>query len=150
MYQKDTWNPSPLAPIELSRDQEWPAIPHNVRPQFFTSSPLWSMTQCANQLHLTTRYNFRIHLLLSCHGFESDPSSQSNGQACLVNFAVPSSNMLPTLYLLILSSCKTWICLPAHDPDLFAHILLRIDKFKCSVSTSPVELKAFRAELKKS
>ena len=54
-------------------------------PNFSTPSPLWSMTHCADQLHLTTKSNFRIRLLLGCHGLESDAcrfSSRSNGQAC--------------------------------------------------------------------
>ena len=53
-------------------------------PNFSTPSPLWSMTDCADQLHLTTRSNFRIRLLLGCHSLESDAcrfSSRSNRQA---------------------------------------------------------------------
>ena len=50
----------------------------------FSLPPLWSMIHCADQLHLTTRSNLRIRLLLGCQGLESDVcrfSSQSNGQA---------------------------------------------------------------------
>ena len=41
----------------------------------YTPSPLWSATHCANQLplHMNTRLNFRIRLLLTgCHSRESD------------------------------------------------------------------------------
>lgn len=37
-------------------------------PNFSTPSPLWGTTHCANHLYLTTWSNFRICLLLSCHG----------------------------------------------------------------------------------
>ena len=41
-------------------------------PNFSIPSPLWSMTHCTDQLHLTTRSNFMIRFLLGCHGLESD------------------------------------------------------------------------------
>ena len=53
-------------------------------PNFSKPSLLWGITHCADRLHLTTRSNFRIRLLLGCHGLESDASrfsSRSNGQA---------------------------------------------------------------------
>ena len=35
-------------------------------------APHWKITHSADLLHLTTRSNFRVRLLLGCHGLESD------------------------------------------------------------------------------
>ena len=47
-------------------------------PNFSKPSPLWRITHCVDWLHLTTRSNFRIRLLLGCHGLESDASRFSS------------------------------------------------------------------------
>jgi len=52
-------------------------------PNFLVPSPIWGVTYCAEHLHLITRSNFRVRLLLGCHGLESDASrfnSRSNGR----------------------------------------------------------------------
>ena len=45
-------------------------------PNFSSPSPLWKVTHCAcaDWTHLTSNSNFRICLLLGCHGLESDTS----------------------------------------------------------------------------
>ena len=35
-------------------------------------SPLWASTHCKDLLHLTSKNNFRVRLLLGCHGLETD------------------------------------------------------------------------------
>ena len=35
-------------------------------------SPLWASTHCGDLLHLTAKNNFRVRLLLGCHGLETD------------------------------------------------------------------------------
>jgi hypothetical protein len=35
-------------------------------------SPLWASTHCKDLLHLTSKNNFRVRLLLGCHGLEID------------------------------------------------------------------------------
>ena len=43
-------------------------------PNFSSPSPLWKVTHCPDWSHLTSKSNFRIRLLLGCHGLESDAS----------------------------------------------------------------------------
>ena len=53
-------------------------------PNFLVPSPIWGATYCAEHLHLTTRSNFRVRLLLGCHGLGSGASrfnSRSNGRS---------------------------------------------------------------------
>ena len=142
-------------------------------PNFSIPSRLWSMTYCADQLHLTTRSIFRIHLLLGCHGLESNAcrfSSQNNGQAhsnpscklCGVQLEdVPhfifSCSPLEAKHRELLRHTPPQpqdleLPDPAHDPDLFAHVMLGIDWIKdIQVQVFRVnflaDLKAFTAEL---
>ena len=61
------------------------------------------MTYCANQLHLTTRSYFRIHLLLGCHKSPSDSACGVTDRLAvtqLVNLVVHNLKMLP-LYILM-------------------------------------------------
>ena len=118
-------------------------------PNLFTP-PLWSMIHCADQLHLTTRPNLRIRLLLGCQGLESDVcrfSSQSNGQArgdpsCKLCGAqledaphfISTCLSLETKHRELLRHAppqlqdqELELPDPARDPDLFAHVMLRID-----------------------
>jgi len=55
-------------------------------PNFLVHSPIWGTTYCAEHvhLHLTTRSNFSVRLLLGCQGLGSDASrfnSRSNGRS---------------------------------------------------------------------
>ena len=115
-------------------------------PNFSKPFPLWRITHCADWLlHLSTRSNFRIRLLLGCHGLESDTSrfsSQSNGQACgdpscklcgaqledAPHF-ISSCPALETKHRELLRHAPLQLELPNHacDPDLFAHIMLKTD-----------------------
>lgn len=67
-YSKSCWNRYSRkilgAHAEPSRGQDQTGIPHNAYVWTHTFPP----THCANQLHLTTWSNFRICLLLGCHG----------------------------------------------------------------------------------
>ena len=60
-----------LSQAETKRDLEYLSM---CAPNFSLPSPLWKMTHCADWTHLTSKSNFRIRLLLGCHGLESDAS----------------------------------------------------------------------------
>jgi len=69
-------------------------------PNFSSPSPLWKVTHCPELIHLTWKSNFRIRLLLGCHGLESDASrfsTQNNGH----------SHFDPILQA---RQCSTWRC----------------------------------------
>ena len=144
-------------------------------PNFSTPFHLWSMTHCADQLHLTTRSNFRIRLLLGCHGLESDAcrfSSRSNGQArgdpsCKLCGApledaphfISTCPSLETKRRELLGHAppqlqdlEQELPDPARDPDLFAHVMLGINwvediELQAFCVNFLAELKAFRANL---
>ena len=131
------------------------------------------MTHCADQLHLTTRSNFRIRLLLGCHGLESDAcrfSSRSIGQAR----GDPSCKLCGAQLEDVphfISTCPSLetkrreplrhappqlqdreLPDPARDPDLFAYVMLGIDwvediQLQVFCVNFLTELKAFRADL---
>ena len=60
-----------LSQAETKRDLEHLSM---CAPNFSFPSPLWKMTHCADWTHLTSKSNFRIRLLLGCHGQESNAS----------------------------------------------------------------------------
>ena len=55
------------------RRQMWPRTVIHVSSKLFLS-PLWKVTHCPDWIHLTWKSNFRIFLLLGCHGQESNTS----------------------------------------------------------------------------
>ena len=125
-------------------------------PNFSSPSSLWKVTHCPDWIHLTSKSNFRIRLLLGCHGQESNTSRFSMwkyGQSCgdpscrLCGAAledpthfISSCNMLESKHRELLSHSppqptttqgQEQIDLPdpAREPDSFAStcIMLGID-----------------------
>ena len=73
-WKVDPWNSSPPTPVEPGGDKIWPRAVIHVWSKFSSPSPLWKVTHCPDWIHLTWKSNFRIFLLLGCHGQESNTS----------------------------------------------------------------------------
>ena len=142
-------------------------------PNFSSPSPLWKVTHCPDWSHLTSKSNFRIRLLLGCHGLESDASrfsvrkdGQSRGDpSCKLCGAaledathfISSCTMLEAKRRELLSyaplqSRDMDLPDPAREPDSFASIMLGIDwiddiEIQVFCINFLAELKALRAEL---
>ena len=139
-------------------------------PNFSSPSPLWKVTHCPDWSHLTSKSNFRIRLLLGCHGLESDASrfsvrkdGQSRGDpSCKLCGAAleDATHFISTCTMLEakrrellsyapLQSRDMDLPDPAREPDSFASIMLGIDDIEIQVFCINflAELKALRAEL---
>ena len=106
-------------------------------------APHWKITHSADLLHLTTRSNFRVRLLLGCHGLESDAarfrvrrdgSPTGNPMCKLCNSEeedpvhfLAVCNALQAQCRVLLSHAPLNLADPAHDPSAFTKIILGIN-----------------------
>ena len=152
----------------------------NSYPCVLQTSPrlmLWKVTHCSDQIHLTSKSNFRICLLLGCNGLESntsirfsmwkygqsrgDPSCRHCGAALedLTHFILSCSMLEPKCRELCNHprpqlrdmNRQTYLTL-AHEQDSFASIVLGInwiDEIKSKVFCIKflADLKVFRPKL---
>ena len=106
-------------------------------------APHWKITHSADLLHLTTRSNFRVRLLLGCHGLESDAArfrvrrdgSPTGNPMCKlcnseeedpVHFLVVC-NALQAQRQVLLSHAPLNLPDLAQDPSAFTEIILVVD-----------------------
>ena len=106
-------------------------------------APHWKVTHSAEMLHLTTRSNFRVRLLLGCHGLESDaarfrvrrdggpignPTCKlcNSGEEDPVHF-LAACNALQAECQSLLSHASLNLPDLARDPSAFTEIILGVD-----------------------
>ena len=106
-------------------------------------APHWKVTHSAEMLHLTTRSNFRVRLLLGCHGLECDaarfrvrrdggPTGNTTCKLCNSGKEDPehflaTCNALQARRRSLLSHAPLILPDPEHDPSAFTEIILGID-----------------------
>ena len=106
-------------------------------------APHWKVTHSAEMLHLTTRSNFRVRLLLGCHGLECDaarfrvrrdggPTGNTTCKLCNSGKEDPehflaTRNALQARRRSLLSHAPLNLPDPEHDPSAFTEIILGID-----------------------
>ena len=106
-------------------------------------APHWKVTHSTEMLHLTTKSNFRVRLLLGCHGLESDaarfrarrdggPTRNPTCKLCKSGEEDPvhflaTCNALQAERQSMLSHALLNLPDPAHDPIAFTEIMLGTD-----------------------
>ena len=106
-------------------------------------APHWKVTHSAEMLHFTTRSNFRVRLLLGCHGLESDaarfrvrrdggPTGNPTCKLCKSGEEDPVHflavcNALQAERQSLLSHAPLNLPDPARDPSAFTEIILGVD-----------------------
>ena len=106
-------------------------------------APHWKVTHSAEMLHLTTRSNFRVRLLLGCHGLECDaarfrvrrdggPTGNTTCKLCNSGKEDPehflaTCNALQARRRSLLSHAPLNLPDPEHDLSAFTEIILGID-----------------------
>ena len=106
-------------------------------------APHWKVTHSAEMLHLATRSNFTVQLLLGCHGLEWDaarfrvmrdggPTGNATFKLCYSGKEDPehflaTCNVLQVRRRSLLSHVPLNLPDPEHDPSAFTKIILGID-----------------------